>query len=453
MDKNAKMEQLIREANEKGAFTGTWLYAEHGKIVSKGAVGFCDAENKLPMREDCLFDLASISKQFTAAGIMLLRRRGLLRLDDEITKYFPIIPYKGVTIRHLLTHTAGFSDCDDEIERIAEEEGAIPDNDVILRILTEHRPELSYPTGEGFEYTDTGYQLLAEIAEKVSGMSFENFMEKNVFEPAGLHSTRVYHRRRDKVTVEGLAVGLVVEDDRLVLPEDSGARSYVLSHDGMNGNMAVYSNIFDLFRWDQVLREGSLLTREELELMVTPAVLDNGEPAREEGDEDDYGFGWVLVHDEQLGRVACHSGCVPGYTTWFARYLDADAVLVQLCCREYTDVRAYLGFDSGMEAIVRGVEPEPIRSIEDLAAQFPDRTAWESFCGRYEHPEDADLLVDEVWLKDGELYAKAIDEDGNEMKFRLYPIGENEFGRKGGMLKLRFGEGCVTYDERSCKKL
>ena len=91
MDKNAKMEQLIREANEKGAFTGTWLYAEHGKIVSKGAVGFCDAENKLPMREDCLFDLASISKQFTAAGIMLLRRRGLLRLDDEITKYFPLI--------------------------------------------------------------------------------------------------------------------------------------------------------------------------------------------------------------------------------------------------------------------------------------------------------------------------------------------------------------------------
>lgn len=453
MDKKANMERLIREACEKGAFTGTWLYAEHGEIVSKGAVGFRDAENSLPMREDCVFDLASISKQFTAAGIMLLRRRGLLRLEDEITKFFPEFPYEGVTVRHLLTHTAGFSDCDEEIERIFEEEGAIPDNGVILRILTEVRPELSYPTGQGFEYTDTGYQLLAEIVQKVSGLPFEAFMEQNVFEPAGLHATRVYHRRRDKVTVEKLAVGLVVEGDRLVLPEESGARSYVLSHDGMNGNMAVYSNIFDLFRWDRVLREGSLLTPEELALMVTPAVLDNGESAREDGDEDDYGFGWVLVHDEDLGCVACHSGSVPGYTTWFARYLDADAVLVQLCCREYTDVRAYLAFDSGMEAIVRGFEPEPIRSIEDIASQYPDRSKWESFCGRYEHPDGADFVVDEITLKDGELSVKAINEDGDEVSYRLYPIGENEFGRKGGLLKLRFGEDCVTYDEFTCKKL
>ena len=83
----------------------------------------------------------------------------------------------------------------------------------------------------------------------------------------------------------------------------------------------------------------------------------------------------------------------------------------------------------------------------------PDKSKWESFCGKYEHPEDADFLVDEVWMQDGELYARAIDEDGDELRFRLYPIGENEFGRKGGMLKLTFGEGCVSYDDFTCKIL
>jgi hypothetical protein len=105
-----------------------------------------------------------------------------------------------------------------------------------------------------------------------------------------------------------------------------------------------------------------------------------------------------------------------------------------------------------MEAIARDKEPKPVVSIEDLAIKDPDKSKWESFCGKYEHLEDADFIVDEVFLKDGELHAKAIDEDGDEMSFRLYPIGENEFGRKGGMLKLSFSDGCLKYDDFTCKK-
>ena len=107
----------------------------------------------------------------------------------------------------------------------------------------------------------------------------------------------------------------------------------------------------------------------------------------------------------------------------------------------------------GMEAIARDREPGPIVSIEDIAIKDPDKSKWESFCGKYEHPEDADFIVYEVFLKDGELYANAIDDEGDEMRFRLYPIGENTFGRKRGMLKLRFGEGCLMYDEFTCRKL
>ena len=144
---------------------------------------------------------------------------------------------------------------------------------------------------------------------------------------------------------------------------------------------------------------------------------------------------------------------MPGVATWFERFLDADRVLVILSNRDYRDVRAYLGYWNGMEAIARDKEPEPVVSIEDIAIKDPDKSKWESFCGKYEHPEDADFIIDEVFRKDNDLWAKAIDDDGDEMSFRLYPIGENEFGRKGGMLKLTFGDGCLSLDDITCKKL
>ena len=106
-----------------------------------------------------------------------------------------------------------------------------------------------------------------------------------------------------------------------------------------------------------------------------------------------------------------------------------------------------------MEAVVRGREPGPIVTIEDIAVKDPDKSKWENFCGRYEHPEGADFIVDEVFLKDGELHVNAVDEDGDELTFRLYPIGEDEFGRKGGMLRLKFGDGCVMFDDLTCRKL
>ena len=115
MDKKTLMESLAREAHEKGGFNGAWLYAEHGEIVSKGAMGFRDPDNTLPIQEDTIFQLASVSKQFTATAVMLLLREGLLCLEDKITKYFPeLTAYEGVTVRHLLTHTGGVPDYFDD---------------------------------------------------------------------------------------------------------------------------------------------------------------------------------------------------------------------------------------------------------------------------------------------------------------------------------------------------
>ena len=124
-----------------------------------------------------------------------------------------------------------------------------------------------------------------------------------------------------------------------------------------------------------------------------------------------------------------------------------------MSCRDFADVRAHLSFAQGLENIARDKDPEPFKTMEDIVIKDPDKSRWESFCGKYEHPEESDFIVDEVFMKDGELYANAIDDEGDELSFRLYPIGENEFGRKRGMLRLTFGEGCAMYDDFTCKKL
>ena len=154
MDKKTMMENLAREAYEKGAFNGAWLYAEHGEIVAKGAYGFRDAENKLPMREDTIFEMASVTKMFTATAVMLLAREGRLGLDDEYVKFFPDYPYPGVTVRHLLTHTSGMPedfDTEDWVAPVLEKEHRIPPCSEILRFIRESGEDLDCAPGERFE--------------------------------------------------------------------------------------------------------------------------------------------------------------------------------------------------------------------------------------------------------------------------------------------------------------
>ncbi len=457
MDQKTAMEALARALQEKDGFNGAWLYAENGVIVSKGALGFRDPGDTLPITEDTVFQLASVTKQFTAAAVMLLVRQGLLRLEDEITRFFPEIPYPGVTVRHLLSHTGGVPDYFDDPDwfiRIWKEENRVPGNDEILRFLRETKAKPYFAPGDGLHYSNTGFNLLALLVERLSGIPFEDFLQKHIFEPAGMTSTRCCHIRRDGVPFENYARATVFEDGRWVADIDSAEDGDVTAFDGLNGDDYVFTTIFDMLRWDRALREGKVLTPEEQEIMYTPSRLNNGEDAVY--DEDDglgYGLGWAIGHDETFGLIVSHSGGMPGVATWFERFLDADRVLVILSNRDYRDIRAYLGYWKGMEAIARDREPEPVVSIEDIAVKDPDKSKWESFCGKYEHPEDADFIVDEVFLKDGELHANAIDDDGDPLTFRLYPLGENEFGRKGGMLRVTFGDGCLMFDDLTCKKL
>ena len=457
MQKQIVMEKIAREGNEKGGFNGAWLYAENGEIISKGAVGFRNFETKEPITEDTIFQLASVTKQFTAAAVMLTVRRGLISLDDDITKFFPELEkYKGATVRHLLTHTSGIPDYFDDADwfiDIWKKENRVPDNPEIVRFLLETEAEPYGAPGETFQYSNTGYNLLAEIVERVTGTEFEDFLKQNIFEPAGMTNTRCCHIRRDGVPFENYAQATVIKNDKFIADVDPDGEPEVTAFEGLNGDDYVFTNIFDMFKWDRVLREGSVITLEEQKQMYTPAVLNGGKDYKDD-DGDGYGFGWSIVNEEGFGLIVRHSGGMPGVGTWFERFIDKDRLLVVLTNCDIEDARAFKSCDNGMEAIARDKEPEPIVTIEDVTVKDPDKSKWERFCGKYEHPEDDDFMIDEVSLKDGELFAKIIDEeDDEEFECRLYPLGGNEFGRKAGMIKLTFGEGSVTYGGNTCKKI
>ena len=458
MDKHEMMQNLARAAHEKGGTNGAWLYAEKGEIVSKGTVGWRDPAGTLPIEEDTVFQLASVSKQFTAAAVMLAVRQGLLSLDDKLTKFFPeLTAYEGVTVRHLLSHTGGVPDYFDDEDWFIDlwkKENRVPGNDEILNFLCETKLKPYFAPGEGLQYSNTGYNLLALLVERLSGVPYEEFLQKNIFEPAGMKDTRCCHIRRDGVPFEKYAQATVMENGRWIADVDSEEDRIVIAFDGLNGDDYVYTTIFDMLTWDRALREEKVLTKEEQALMYAPAKLNSGEDAVYDEEEGlGYGLGWAVGREEALGLVVSHSGGMPGVATWFERFIDADRVLVILSNRDYRDVRAYLGYWNGMEAVARDKEPEPVRGIEDIALKDPDTSKWDSYCGKYEHPEDADFILDEVYMKDGNLWAKAIDDDGDPLEFKLYPLGENEFGRKGGMLKVTFSEGCYTIDDITCKKL
>ena len=453
MDKKTMIERLVRDVHEKSGYTGTWLYAEKGKIVSKGAIGVNDLEKGTPVTEEMVFDIASVSKQFTASAVMLLRRRGLLSLDDEITKFFPDVPFPGVTIRHLLTHTGGLPDYEKWITKTATAEHTIPGNEIMIRFLRESGEKAAFAPGEKWEYSNTGYCVLAQIVETVSGMRFEDFLAENIFIPAGLTSTKIYHRRKDGITIPNLALGMVLEDGRYLLPDDSKGSSDVVPLDGVNGDGLVHSNIFDLLRWDHVLRKGKLITPEEQAEMYTPTKLSSGEPAIDDDllGPDFYGYGWNIVNDPEHGLIVSHSGYWPEYSTWYERFIDENKVIVKFCCRDQLDGRANDALVIGLHAIASGKEPEPVRTIEEIEIKDPDKSGWASFCGKYEKP-DEDWFVEEVFMRDGTLFAKFILGSRTE-ESKLYPLGEREFGVKRYSIVFKFGDGSICYDGHTCQKL
>lgn len=305
-------------------FSGVVLVAEKGKPVYERAFGFRNFETREPMTTAAIFELASVSKQFTAMTIMVLADEGKLKFDDPINQYIPGLPYTGIIIRQLLNHTSGLPDYQEVIDKYWDKTKVAGNADNIAYLIQYHPPVLFEP-GAKYQYSNTGYMLLASITEKVSGQDFITFCRERFFKPYGMKDTDI-RNREEKSKLKNLATGhLYVAEKQRYIPADSFPQfNYAVWLGDRKGPGRVSSTTADLLKWDRALYGGKLVKPETLRQAFSPARLNNGTLSQ-------YGFGWKLEEHPQLGKVVRHDGDNPGYKTEFVRYVDADKTILLLC--------------------------------------------------------------------------------------------------------------------------
>jgi len=277
------------------------------------AYGMADLEHGVANTPATVFEAGSVSKQFTAAAVLLLVERGKVSLDDDIRKYFPEIPQyqRPITVRELLNHTSGLRDWG-EVESIAgwPRTTRVYTHAHVLEIISRQR-SLNYAPGDAWSYTNSGYNLAAMLVERVSGMSLQAFCSKEFFDPLGMTSTQWRDNFRRVVPNRAIAYD----------PHESGWQQDMPFED-IYGNGGLLTTVGDLLKWNDNLASGKLHP-ELFASMQKPGTLSDGRAIQ-------YGFGLFLEDFQGLAEVA-HSGATAGYRAWLGRIPSKGISVAVLC--------------------------------------------------------------------------------------------------------------------------
>jgi CubicO group peptidase (beta-lactamase class C family) len=296
------------------------LVLRDGEPLVRRGYGLADLEAGLAVGPETGFRLASVSKQFTAAAIVLLAQDGKLSLDDPVRKWLPSLPdvAEPITLRHLLTHSAGLVDYED---LMAPEAPGAPDqatpeqiHDIDVLHLLEREHRLYFAPGTGYRYSNGGYALLALVVGKASGRDFATFLRERIFQPLGMSHTVAYENGIS--TVANRAYGHSLADGEWVRTDQSSTSAVL-------GDGGIYSSIDDLAKWDAALYDDRLLSdasRADAFALHTPI--------HDEADVDGYGYGW-RIH----GEVLWHSGETMGFRNVIVRWPARHFTVVVLTNR------------------------------------------------------------------------------------------------------------------------
>jgi len=323
--KTAQLDTLFNELFEQEKFNGTVLIAENGKVIFEKSVGLANEQTKQKLNIETVFELASVSKQFTAMGIVQLKKENKLSYNDEISKYIPeLANSKGITIHHLLVHTSGLSDYM-ELANIHWDKSNIATNNDMIKLFNKFKPEKEFEPGEEWSYSNTGYMLLATIIERVSGKSFGSYLKEKIFAPLNMHNTFVYRRWFQPEDIDNYAQGYIYSDSlqRKILPCKYGADLKSVYLDGIVGDGMVNSNVYDLLKWDRALYNNDLINKEDKKIIFSSYKL-------QDSTETKYGYGWKLANNKVYGRTVSHGGGWAGYATYIERHLDNDKTIIIL---------------------------------------------------------------------------------------------------------------------------
>jgi len=278
------------------------LVCRGGKIVRAEGFGLANIELEVPVKAETVFQSGSLGKQFTATAVMMLAEEGKIGLDDPLSKFFPDAPaaWNEVTVRELLSHTAGFGDYPDNFDFRKDW------TEAELLKMVEGIP-LAYPPGTNWAYSNLGYLTLGILIHRVTGEFYGDFLQQRIFRPLDMSTTRIIS---EADIIPNRAAGY-----RLVKGELKN-QEWVAPAINTTADGSLYFSILDLAKWDAALYAERLLKRSSLQLMWTPALLKDGKP-----NKAGYGFGW-FIENRHGHRVISHDGAWQGFKTSIARYLD-----------------------------------------------------------------------------------------------------------------------------------
>ncbi|PXV59570.1 CubicO group peptidase, beta-lactamase class C family [Dyella jiangningensis] len=288
------------------------LVIKDGKPLVERGYGYAHLETHEAATPQTNYRLASVSKQFTAAAILLLAERGKLSLDDHVRHWLPELPaaHEQITIRQLLSHGGGLIDYEDLMP--ADQTAQISDADVLRMLAAE--PRSYFAPGSSYRYSNGGYVLLGLIVERASGQTLQDFMAKNIFQPLGMAHTLLYVH--DQHEVAHRAYGYSEENGHWVRTDQSPTSA-------TRGDGGIYSSIDDLAKWDAALYDHRLLSDASRQLAFSPQNKVSGET-----DVDSYGFGW-RIH----GDVRWHSGESMGFRNVIIRWPKQHLTVILLSNR------------------------------------------------------------------------------------------------------------------------
>jgi CubicO group peptidase (beta-lactamase class C family) len=269
-----QLDSMLTRLHKHRGFNGAVLVTKYDQVIYEGAFGYADFYHKDSLNTQTAFQLGSVSKQFTAMAVMMLKEEGKLSYEDSVQQYFPAFPYHGITIRQLLTHRAGLSNYTYFSDELWHDRRKPMTNLDMVNLMISYQPNVYYKPNTHFDYSNTGYALLAAIVGKASGVPFATFMRERIFRPLKMTHTFLY--TNDKATFRGnVAIG-----------HTGGRQKRTTDYlDSVLGDKGVFSTLEDLYKWDQALYTQQLVKHETLAEAFTGSRL-------KKRNDEDYGFGW-----------------------------------------------------------------------------------------------------------------------------------------------------------------
>lgn len=411
-----QLDSIFTMLYAQNQFNGTVLIAEQGKVIFKKGYGYSNETTKQYNNTQTIFELASSSKQFTAAAIVLLKRQGKLNYTDKVSKYLPELSFwDSVTIYDLIRHTSGLPHFMQDMTRDWDKT-RIANNDDVIRYYAARKDTLLFAPRSRHQYNNTNYALLASIVERVSGMDYADFLSENIFKPLKMKNTFVYNRRQHPGKINNYATGYVWAKKSFTKVTEEDPRyndSAVYFFDGVVGQAKVNSNVEDLYKWVTALKSNTFFTPAEFAEMTAVTQTTSGKNIP-------YGFGFDL--SKAAGKFSFgHTGSWDGYISFIHHNMIKDRTIIML------------------ENFKLGIFPydniTQILNNEPLIPQYRQRivlpeAALKKYTGIYTDEQD-EQEIHTITCSDGHLFynTKTVTWD-----MRFFPVSDNEFQaiRQGG---------------------